>query len=147
MPLLCRRSDLNFSPRSRHDDTLGEQTGGLDVGVLDNLDIRDEHCCLCQLHIHYTWHDRPPTTLGRTLGSSTASRILCAPVQSLGVWVYPEESLVSISTLTLADRSPRVLVQILSNHRLRNRVDCLRIGRACRRYTSGLRDCPGVAIE
>lgn len=129
MPLLCRRSDLNFSPRSRHDDTLGEQTGGLDVGVLDNLDIRDEH------------------TLGRTLGSSTASRILCAPVQSLGVWVYPEESLVSIATLTLADRSPRVLVQILSNHRLRNRVDCLRIGRACRRYTSGFRDCPGVAIE
>lgn len=56
MPLLCRCSDLNFSPRSRHDDTLGEQTRRLDVSVLDNLDVRDEHCYLCQLHVHYlTW--------------------------------------------------------------------------------------------
>lgn len=42
--------------------------------------------------------------------------------------MYPEESLVPVATLTLADRSSRVLVQILSDHCLRNRVDCLRIG-------------------
>lgn len=46
MPLLCRCSDLYFSPRSRHDDTLGEQTRRLDVGVLDNIDVRDEHCIM-----------------------------------------------------------------------------------------------------
>ena len=51
------------------------------------------------------------------------TRIGRAPIQSPGIRVDPEETLVPALSVSLADRAPRVLVKVLAYHRLRNRVN------------------------
>lgn len=63
------------------------------------------------------------TTLGARLSRTSRSRILRTPVQRLSVRMNPEEPLMPLLRQPLPDRPPRVLVQELTNHRLRDSVD------------------------
>ena len=58
------------------------------------------------------------------------------PIQRLRIRVDPEETLVPPLTMSLTNRAPRILVQKLANHRLRNRVDDRRVGRRVRHVRS-----------
>lgn len=121
MSLLVWRSELDVSLRRGYHQTFIEQTGWQYVGVFNHTDVGDVHW-KPSAHHYFTMREIL-TTLGCRFCRTTASGVLRAPVKCLGVRVDPEEALVAFLRVTLAYHTARVLIQVLSDHRLSNRVD------------------------
>ena len=63
------------------------------------------------------------TTLSTRLMYGRSTRVNRAPIDGLGVRVDPEEPLMPAFGMSLPDGPAGILVQILADHRLRDRMD------------------------
>lgn len=109
VPLLRGCRDFHLPVCRGNDDTVLVQARRHGVGVEDRP------------------HSLNVRALRTRLGHIRGARVRRAPVQSLGVWMHPEETLVAGLTVTLADGLPGVLVQELADHGLSNGVNHCRI--------------------
>ena len=73
-----------------------------------------------KLHIHGRCE---LTALRILLSNIRRTRVCRTPIQRPRIRVHPEEPLVSPLAMTLANRLPRILIQELADHRLRDGVD------------------------
>lgn len=72
---------------------------------------------------------RQLTALCILLGNIRRTRIRRTPIQRSRIRMHPEEPLVSPLAMALPDRLPRILVQELADHGLRDCVDDRRVRR------------------
>lgn len=143
MPLLSRCSELHLALRSRNDDAVLVQARRHWVRVQDRahrVDVRYQKIISTQTSNTDTRNTL--TALSILLRNISRTRIRRTPIQSPRIRMYPEEPLVSSFSMALPNRLPRILIQELANHRLRDCVDNRGVRRARAGHVSTCR-CSG----
>lgn len=129
MPLLRRSRDLHLTLRSRHNDTILVQPRRHRIGIQNRphtLNIRYKKPRSATYNAtkkKSTEH----TALRTGLIHIRTPRVRRAPIQRLRIRMHPKEPPMPPLSMSLPNRLPRIFVQKLPNHRLRNRMDNNRI--------------------